>query len=87
MEVSGRKHIKDKKTNIINIGKATPSSAFVEVDQDSSQEQVVNLRILDGEEEQVSICCEVKVLRDSGYGSMKPLRKEKCTEIKVLPGK
>jgi len=78
------------KTNIFEYqadgSKATPSSAFVEVDQDSSQEQVVNLRILDGEEEQVSICCEVKVLRDSGYGSMKPLRKEKCTEIKVLPG-
>ena len=46
----------------------------------------MNLRILDAQEEEVSICCEVKVLRDSGYGSMKPLRKEKCTDIKVLPG-
>jgi len=78
------------KTNIFEYqadgSKATPSSSFVEVDQDSSHGQIVNLRLLDGEEEQVSICCEVKVLRDSGYGSMKPLRKEKCTEIKVLAG-
>eukprot|EP00092_Neocalanus_flemingeri_P033114 GFUD01036009.1.p1 GENE.GFUD01036009.1~~GFUD01036009.1.p1 ORF type:complete len:373 (-),score=93.53 GFUD01036009.1:234-1352(-) len=66
--------------------KDAPSSAFIQVDEDSSQEQVVNMMILDGQEEQVSICCEVKVLRDSGYGSMKPLRKEKCTDIKVIAG-
>ena len=72
--------------NFVNVGKTTPSSSFIQVDEDSSQESVVNLRILDGQEEEVSICCEVKVLRDSGYGSMKPLRKEKCTDIKVLAG-
>jgi len=66
--------------------KSTPSSTFVQVDEGSSEEQRVNMRILDAQEEEVSICCEVKVLRDSGYGSMKPLRKEKCTDIKVLPG-
>jgi len=64
--------------------KSTPSSSFVEVDEESSEEQRVNVRILDDQEEEVSICCEVKVLRDSGYGSMKPLRKEKCTDIKVM---
>ena len=56
----------------------------MEVDEDNSEEQRVNMRILDDQEEEVSICCEVKVLRDSGYGSMKPLRKEKCTDIKVM---
>merc|ERR1711970_706328 len=66
--------------------KSSPSSSFVQVDEDSSEEQRVNMRILDDQEEEVSICCEVKVLRDSGYGSMKPLRKEKCTDIQVLPG-
>eukprot|EP00091_Calanus_sinicus_P021325 TRINITY_DN6253_c0_g1_i1.p1 TRINITY_DN6253_c0_g1~~TRINITY_DN6253_c0_g1_i1.p1 ORF type:complete len:375 (+),score=59.41 TRINITY_DN6253_c0_g1_i1:222-1346(+) len=66
--------------------KSTPSSTFVQVDEGSSEEQRVNIRILDAQEEEVSICCEVKVLRDSGYGSMKPLRKEKCTDIKVLAG-
>jgi len=64
--------------------KSTHSSSYVEVDEDSSEEQRVNMRILDDQEEEVSICCEVKVLRDSGYGSMKPLRKEKCTDIKVM---
>ena len=57
------------------------------MDEETSQEKTVNLRILDTREQEVSICCEVKVLRDSGYGSMKPVRKEKCRDIKVLPGK
>jgi len=64
--------------------KSSPSSSFVQVDEGSSEEQRVNVRILDDQEEEVAICCEVKVLRDSGYGSMKPLKKEKCTDIKVL---
>jgi len=64
--------------------KSTPSSSFVQVDEGNSEEQRVNMKILDAQEEEVSICCEVKVLRDSGYGSMKPLRKEKCTDIKVV---
>ena len=56
------------------------------MDEGASEEKIVNVKIVDDQEEEVAICCEVKVLKDSGYGSMKPLKKERCTDIKVLSG-
>ena len=35
----------------------------------------------------LTICCEVKVLRDSGYGSTKTMMKEKCSTFDVMEGK
>jgi len=64
--------------------KSSPSSGIIQVDEGSSEEKIVNVKIVDDQEEEVAICCEVKVLKDSGYGSMKPLKKERCTDIKVL---
>ena len=66
--------------------KSKPTSAFIEVDEHNSNEKAVNMKLLDGQEEEVSICCQVNVLKDSGYGSTKPLRKEKCKNMKVIEG-
>merc|ERR1719167_1367620 len=75
------------KTNILEINangeKTIHTNSLVQVDEEKSEEKVVNLRILDGQEERIAVCCEVKVLKDSGYGSMKPLRKEKCEDLTV----
>merc|ERR1712013_966960 len=38
-----------------------------------------NMRLTDGGEDEVVICCDVKVLRDDGYGSMTTKHKEKCS--------
>jgi len=66
--------------------KSKPTSAFIEVDEHNSNEKAVTMKLLDGQEEEVSICCQVNVLKDSGYGSTKPLRKEKCKDMKVVEG-
>jgi len=63
-----------------------PSTTFVVPDLNSATEKKIDLRVLHGSdpEEEVEICCEVKVLRDSGYGNMQPLKKERCSDFKIV---
>merc|ERR1712110_160831 len=56
-----------------------PGMSMVSVDATNSEEKMVSLRLTDGQEDEVVICCDVKVLRDDGYGSMTTKNKEKCS--------
>merc|ERR1711953_954814 len=56
-----------------------PGMSMVSVDAANSEEKMVSLRLTDGQEDEVVICCDVKVLRDDGYGSMTTKNKEKCS--------
>jgi len=53
--------------------------SMLSVDATNSEDKMVNLRLTDGQEDEVVICCDVKVLRDDGYGSMTTKQKEKCS--------
>jgi len=57
-----------------------PGVSLVTVDADNSEDKVVKMRLTDGREEEVTICCDVMVLRDDGYGSMTNKHKEKCSD-------
>ena len=55
--------------------------------RDSATDKTVELRVVgDQDEEEVRVCCEVKVLSDSGYGHMQALKKEKCADFKIVNG-
>jgi len=56
-----------------------PGMSMLSVDATNSEDKMVNLRLTDGQEDEVVICCDVKVLRDDGYGSMTTKQKEKCS--------
>jgi len=56
-----------------------PGMSMLSVDATKSENKTVNLRLTDGHEDEVVICCDVKVLRDDGYGSMTTKQKEKCS--------
>jgi hypothetical protein len=56
-----------------------PGMSMLSVDATNSEDKVVNMRLTDGQEREVVICCDVKVLRDQGYGSMTTKHKEKCS--------
>merc|ERR1712210_378147 len=56
-----------------------PGMSMLSVDASNSGNKTVNLRLTDGQEDEVVICCDVKVLRDDGYGSMTTKQKEKCS--------
>merc|ERR1712055_881677 len=56
-----------------------PGMSMLSVDATNSEDKMVNLRLTDGQEDEVVICCDVKVLRDDGYGSMTTKHKEKCS--------
>jgi len=56
-----------------------PGMSMLSVDAANSEDKTVNLRLTDGQEDEVVICCDVKVLRDDGYGSMTTKQKEKCS--------
>lgn len=64
----------------------TPTRTFVQADPESATEKRVELRIEHGSEpeDEVTICCEVKVLKDSGYGNMRALKKKHCSEFNVV---
>jgi len=64
----------------------TPTKTFVQADPESATEKKVDLRIQQGSdpEKEVTICCEVKVLKDSGYGNMRALKKKHCSEFDVV---
>ena len=66
----------------------TPTKTFVQADPESATEKKVDLRIQQGSdpEKEVTICCEVKVLKDSGYGNMRALKKKHCSEFDVVTG-
>ena len=66
----------------------TPTRTFVQADPESATEKRVELRIEHGSEpeDEVTICCEVKVLKDSGYGNMRALKKKHCSEFNVVTG-
>ena len=80
------------KTDILKFtqygGKLTPSTTFIEADPDTATENKVELRVLAGSdpEDEVKICCEVAVLFDDGYGGMKSLTNERCSDFKVVKG-
>ena len=65
-----------------------PTRTFVQADPESATEKRVELRIEHGSEpeDEVTICCEVKVLKDSGYGNMRALKKKHCSEFNVVTG-
>merc|ERR1712013_695959 len=56
-----------------------PGMSMLSVDATNSEDKMVNMRLTDGGEDEVVICCDVKVLRDDGYGSMTTKHKEKCS--------
>jgi len=56
-----------------------PGMSMLSVDAINSEDKMVNLRLTDGQEDEVVICCDVKVLRDDGYGSITTKQKEKCS--------
>jgi len=56
-----------------------PGMSMLSVDATNSEDKMVNLRLTDGQEDEVVVCCDVKVLRDDGYGSMTTKQKEKCS--------
>ena len=62
---------------------------LLEVEEGSSGDKTVSVSMAqDMEGEELAFCCEVKVIKDEGYGSMKPLKKMKCSEIvQVTEGK
>jgi len=61
------------------------TSSWVVADRDSATDKTVELRVVgDQGEEEVRVCCEVKVLSDSGYGHMQALKKEKCADFKIV---
>jgi len=64
----------------------TPTRTFVQADPESATEKKIDLRIEHGSEpeDEVTICCEVKVLKDSGYGNMRALKKKHCSEFNVV---
>ena len=69
-------------------GKKFPSNTIVGVDRSSADEKRVRIKVSeDFDESELTICCEVKVLRDSGYGSTKTMMKEKCSTFDVMEGK
>ena len=57
----------------------TPGVSLLVVNPGRSEDKTVNLQVTDGREEEVTICCDVKVLRDDGYGTMTTMEKEKCS--------
>merc|ERR1719347_140176 len=68
--------------------KESQSNPILEVEEAASGDKTVSVQMtqeMQGEE--LAFCCEVKVIKDEGYGSMKPLKKMKCSEtIKVTEG-
>jgi len=56
-----------------------PGMTMLSVDATNSQDKMINLTLNDGQEDEVVICCDVKVLRDDGYGIMTTKQKEKCS--------
>ena len=66
----------------------TPTRTFVQADPESATEKKIDLRIEQGSEpeDEVTICCEVKVLKDSGYGNMRALKKKHCSDFNVVTG-
>eukprot|EP00088_Acartia_fossae_P041603 TRINITY_DN4350_c0_g1_i1.p1 TRINITY_DN4350_c0_g1~~TRINITY_DN4350_c0_g1_i1.p1 ORF type:complete len:368 (-),score=49.25 TRINITY_DN4350_c0_g1_i1:373-1476(-) len=61
---------------------SVPSSYFT-VDEHSSGEKVVRIRLNDDREDEITICCKVESVRDSGYGMLKRFNKEKCSSVPV----
>jgi len=66
-------------------GTETPSSTFIVADPDTIEEKKIDLRVLYGSdpEDEVDICCEVKVISDS-YGNHIPRKKESCSSFKIV---
>jgi len=63
--------------------KETGQSEYFSVDENSSGEKVVRLRLNDDRGDEITICCKVESIRDSGYGMIKKYNKEKCTAVPV----
>jgi len=66
-------------------GTESPSSTFIVADPDTIEEKKIDLRVLYGSdpEDEVDICCEVKVISDS-YGNHIPRKKESCSSFKIV---
>merc|ERR1711953_787437 len=60
-----------------------PGMSMLTVDATNSEEKMINLTLTDGQEDEVVICCDVKVLRDDGYGSMTTKQKELKTQREI----
>jgi len=63
--------------------KQSADSEYFSIDEHSSGEKVVRLRLNDDREDEITICCKVESIRDSGYGMIKRYNKEKCTAVPV----
>jgi len=61
-------------------------SAYFSVYESGSGENEVRLKLLDDRSETVNICCKVEAIRDSGYGSIRKVDKEKCVPMPVITG-
>lgn len=66
-----------------NANKEVIESQYFTVDEHSSGEKVVRIRLNDDREDEITICCKVESIRDSGYGMIKAHHKEKCTAVPV----
>ena len=69
------------------LGKRTPSNNIVAVDLSSVDEKRVSIQVSQAfDEDELTVCCEVTFLRDSGYGSMAKKTKEKCSSFSLVRG-
>ncbi|XP_023347222.1 uncharacterized protein LOC111716042 isoform X1 [Eurytemora carolleeae] len=66
--------------------KDVPTSPYFTVEGASSGEKVVRMMVNDDRSKQVNICCKVEAVRDSGYGMLKKVDSEKCSQVGVIPG-
>jgi len=66
-----------------NANKESVNSEYFTIDESSSGEKVIRIRLNDDREDEITICCKVESIRDSGYGMIKAYEKEKCAAVPV----
>lgn len=62
------------------------NSPYFTVDQYSSAERTTGLMLRDDRETEVTVCCRVEAVRDSGYGDLKMVDNQKCSSFPVISG-
>ena len=72
---------------VCSLDTRTPSNGIVGIDLTSVEDRRVSVQVSEAfDEEELRVCCEVRVLEDRGYGQVRPKRKEKCADFSVDRG-
>ena len=72
---------------VCSLDTRTPSNGIVGIDLTSVEDRRVSVKVSEAfDEEELRVCCEVRVLEDRGYGQVRPKRKEKCADFSVDRG-